>query len=127
MKKKLKLSRLKQKAWRVFSEWVRKRGADENGYNTCVTCGKRDLWTNLHASHFIPSRRNSILFLEENCHASCMACNIWRHGAIEDYYPFMLKTYGQEKIDEIKRLKKQIFKPTREYYEEVIERYKDNA
>lgn len=123
--KKVPISRLKKKAWSVFSEWIRKRGADENGFTRCITCGKWAHWKDLQASHFIPSRRASILFIEENCHAACYVCNIIRHGALEDYYPFMLSTYGQDKIDEIKRLKNTIFKPTREYYEAIIQKYQE--
>ena len=99
---------------------------DEKGFNTCITCGKKDHWKNLQASHFIPGRRNSILFLEDNCHAACYACNIMRHGAIEDYYPFMLKTYGQDTIDKIKELKHMIVKFTREDLEKIIEQYSTN-
>lgn len=122
--KKTPLNRLKKIAWKVFSEWIRRRHANAEGYQSCITCGKWDHWKNMQASHFIPGRRNSILFLEENCHASCVQCNIWRHGALEEYYPFMLSKYGQETIDRIKRLKNEIFKPTREYYEDLIEKYK---
>ena len=123
MKKKIPISKLKKKAWSCFSLWVRNRGA-KDGKNTCVTCGKVDLIQNLHASHFIPGRRNSILFLEENCHPACMACNIWRHGALENYYPFMLKIYGQDTIDRIKRLKNELVKFTRQDLEAIIVKYK---
>lgn len=123
MKKLPKLTTLKKKAWAAFSAFIRQRGADEYGYNICITCGNRAFWKDLQASHFIPGRTNSILFLEENCHPACYGCNVMRHGALEEYYPKMLALYGQEKIDEIKRLKKQIFKPTRDYYEEIIRKY----
>jgi NinG protein len=123
-KKLPKIGNLKKRAWKAFSEFIRKRGADESGFNSCITCGRRDFWKNLQASHFIPGRTNSILFLEDNCFPGCYGCNIGRHGAIEDYYPIMLKKVGQERIDEIKRLKKQVFKPTREWFEQIIEKYK---
>ncbi len=122
-RKKTPLGKLKKIAWKTFSLWIRKRGSPDGEHNTCVTCGAFKKITELHASHFIPSRRNSILFLEENCHPGCYVCNIMRHGALEDYYPFMLARYGQETIDRIKRLKNEIFKPTREYYEALIEKY----
>lgn len=123
-RKKTPIGKLKKLAWKVFSEWIRKRDANEDGFTRCITCGKWDHWKNLQASHFIPGRRNSILFLEENCHAACYVCNVLKHGALEEYYPFMLSKYGQETIDRIKRLKNEIFKPTREYYESLIAKYK---
>lgn len=117
------LKGLKKKAWKVFSEWIRQCGSDSNGINTCVTCGVKKHWKELHASHFIPGRRNSILFIEENCHPACYVCNVLKHGALENYYPFMLETYGQRKIDEIKRLKNTNVKFSREDLEDIIKRY----
>lgn len=117
------LGSLKGLAWKAFSEWVRKREANVDGYARCVTCGKWAHWKDLHASHFLPGRGASILFVEENCHAACEDCNVWRGGARKEYELFMLSRYGQEKIDELKRLRHTVFRPTREYYEALIEKY----
>lgn len=121
--KKTPLGKLKKLAWKTFSLWVRRRGSPDGEHNTCCTCGAFKKISELHAAHFIPSRRSSILFIEENCHPGCDGCNIWKGGARKEYEPFMLARYGQEKIDELKRLKHTIFKPTREYYEELIKKY----
>ncbi len=56
----------------------------------------------MHAGHFVQGRRNAVLFDERNVHPQCPGCNLYRSGNIINYYPFMLETYGQEVIDELK-------------------------
>ena len=53
-----------------------------------------------------------------------MKCNYFLSGNLLEYHEFMLKTYGQEKINELKRLSKQVWKPTREELEQLIAKYK---
>src|ERR1700744_2840893 len=38
----------------VFSQFVRLRDSDENGYITCYCCGARFYWTDCDCMHFIP-------------------------------------------------------------------------
>ena len=123
MKKLPKLGALKRKSWRLFSEYIRRRYADKDGFASCITCSKRFHWKDLQASHFLAGRSASILFLESNCHQACYDCNVMRYGHLVNYLNFMLATYGQEKIDELKRIKNQVFKPSRDYYENLIEEY----
>lgn len=124
MKKKIPINRLKKKLWRIFSEYIRRKYSDLDGNVVCITCGKRAHWSTMQASHFLDGRNNGILFVEANCHPACMPCNIWKHGNKEEYYPFMLETYGQETINALKRLKKNPQKLNSIWYEDKIQEYK---
>lgn len=104
------LSKQKAKTWKAFSTLIRTRDCVEYGrlhpeFNElmapCVTCGRVYPYKSLQAGHFCPGRKNSILFLEYNCHAQCYGCNCGRNGNVINYYPFMLNRYGQETIDEL--------------------------
>lgn len=99
--KKVKTSTRKKTAWQQFSIWIRTRGADENGFNKCVTCGVTKFWPDLQAGHFIAGRLNGNLFDERGCHPQCSLCNVVKHGNGPMYYKFMLATYGQAVIDEL--------------------------
>lgn len=126
MKPKLKsMGSLKKKAWRVFSEWVRKRGADYRGYNTCCTCGAKAHWKELHAGHFRHSHSKVTFINEYNVHPQCVKCNHFLSGNLIEYYSFMLKTYGESKVEDLRRLSKKTWKPSRLELEEIIKKYKE--
>jgi len=100
-KKKPSKAKLKEKAWKEFSRFIRLRDSDENGIGKCCTCTAELHWKKLQAGHFAQGRRNSILFDEQTTHAQCYGCNICRHGALDDYAVFMIKKYGQGIIEEM--------------------------
>ena len=82
-----------------------------SGFCACVTCGDCLLWKGngttwgtMHAGHFLPSRRLSILFDERNIHPQCSGCNK-ASGNPAAYFQYMRAAYGQEVIDDLHRLK----------------------
>lgn len=91
--------------WRAFSRYIRRRDClmttGDPTQGRCVTCGKVYDYRDLQAGHYVPGRRNSIKFDDRNCHAQCVGCNIWGRGQGAKYHEFMLKTYGQDVIDEL--------------------------
>jgi hypothetical protein len=96
--------KLKKKAWRKFSEYIRKRDVGDNGFGTCATCRKVLHWKQGQAGHFEPGRTNMILFDKRNCHLQCVGCNFFGSGkAHARYYKFMLEKYGQKVINEIEK------------------------
>lgn len=102
------VSGLKKKVWADFSKYIRYKYADHAGYCTCVTCGVTKPINEMQAGHFIQGRRPATLFNEFNVHPQCVGCNMFKHGNLIPYYEFMLETYGQDKIDELKSLDRQI-------------------
>ena len=121
--KKLPLSRLKKKAWKTFSEWIRKRGVDLNGFNVCITCGVRIFWKDGHAGHYFHSHNSKSFISEENVNFQCRRCNHFLSGNLLSYHDYMLVQYGQEKIDELKSLRYQVWKPSRQELENLIKKY----
>ena len=61
------IPKLMAKAQKVFNSWIRKRDS-EDGYFTCISCG-RTLTTDLmDCGHFVPVKNSSALrFDEYNC------------------------------------------------------------
>ena len=129
MPRKETLGSLKELAWKDFSKYIRLRdclkttGSKNSG--RCITCGKVFPIEKLQAGHFLAGRNASILFHEDMVNAQCMACNVFLHGNIEEYYPIMLEKYGQSKIDEWKVLKNQTHRWTKEELKEIRQKFKD--
>lgn len=113
---KTKVSTLKRKLWKVFSEYIRLR----DNY-TCFTCGRKGEGSGIHAGHFLPKSISGIAlyFNEDNVHAQCYNCNINLGG---NQYTYGTKL-GKEKVDELYQIKNQINKWSEQDYLQRIEYY----
>jgi len=106
----------KRKTWDACSKYVRTRDCLKTTgnpeYGRCYTCGAGRQFKQLQAGHFIPGRRNSILFDTRGIHAQCTRCNYMREGATLEYLDQMLVDHGQEVVDDLRQLDKQTRKYT---------------
>lgn len=121
------MSALVRKLDSEFSRFIRMKSADEGGTVTCVTCGKLLHWKESHASHFISRRHMATRWDERNVHPCCPRCNVFEHGALEEYSRFILDTKGRETFDELLTAKRETKKWTRPEIESLISRYESAA
>ena len=81
----------------------------EVGQCVCVTCGRIAPWTTpektMHTGHFIASRRNSILLVEDNVAPQCYRCNFHGGGEQQLFRKWMMHVRGRDAIEEIERRK----------------------
>jgi hypothetical protein len=94
----------------VFSKYIRLRGADYRGYNTCFTCGVSLPWKQLQCGHYISRQHLSLRFDPKNCFPQCFSCNCEKNGNIAEYKKKIIRNYGivhlhylTEKKNEIKQ------------------------
>lgn len=113
------ISSLKQRAWVVFSAYIRNRDKW-----TCFTCDKREQGANMHAGHFISRSHNSTLFDEMNVHAQCASCNMFRNGQPHLYAEKLIQIHGQEKFMQLVARGKEIKQFTKQELREIYDRYK---
>ena len=106
-KKKISLTKIKNKCWKLFSLMVRLEETDKNGYGNCVSCGRTYHYKQFQCGHFIAGRNNSILFERNACHIQCYGCNIGKAGNIVEYYQWMKEKFGEKEIDRLRILAKQ--------------------
>jgi hypothetical protein len=78
----------------------------------------------MQGGHFVPGRRQSILFIEENIHVQCISCNNYLSGNVMEYERFMVRTYGQDAVDEIRALKNVVVSHSREELADMRDGYK---
>lgn len=98
--KKLKVSKIKEKAWQVFSRYIRQRDTTKLG-TLCYTCEKWLPFKNAQAGHFQPGRFPIFLFDERQVHAQCFRCNINLKGNWPRYYEHMVRDYGKEEVEKM--------------------------
>lgn len=118
-----KSTNLKDKLDKVFSLYIRLRDSDENGFCTCYTCGKVAHYKEMQNGHFWSRTHLSTRFNEDNCKVQCVRCNIFKKGNYIVYTKKLLKELGEEKFDELERLKNSTVKISKAEYEQMIEHY----
>jgi len=123
--KKPTLSSLKKKLWKLFSEYVRRKDADEGGTERCFTCGRLYHWRGeLQCGHAIGGRHNAVLFDPDICRPQCRSCNIFLRGNYQVFITRLIKENGLEWWEKKLEDSKKVVKYTRSDLEELIELYK---
>lgn len=125
-----------RQAWNFLSKAIRLEAASENtGYCQCVTCGAVLPWKEMDAGHWIGGRRESILFEEDQVNCQCHKCNRYhianpwgvtaKQKKVDAAYDrFMLKTHGQDRMDEMLKRNQKLKIHTKGELLEMIEGYK---
>lgn len=80
---------------RLFSLYVRQKGADHRGYAKCVTCGSTKHWREHQWGHFFSRRHKSLRWEESNTGVQCVSCNMFNQGAGPQFSIYILNTYGE--------------------------------
>lgn len=110
MKKKKSLRQLKDKCWKVFSEYVRRRNVDAGGTDRCYTCEKLAHWKELQCGHAIGGRHNAVLFDASICRPQCARCNVFMRGNYQIFTTKLIKENGmawwEHKLEQSRRIVK---------------------
>jgi len=117
---------------RIFSEFIRLRDSNKDGYFMCISCGKLVHWKEGDCGHFINRQHMSLRFSEKNCNGQCRSCNRWDEGNNIGYMRGLVKKYGASIIDELYVKKHHTSKLTDfeaktmiDYYKEEVKRLKE--
>ena len=76
---------------KVFSEYIRRRDADDNGYVKCCTCPTVSHWKEMDCGHYYRRSFMSIRWDEMNAHDQCKNCNRLGDGENFKYQLFMIR------------------------------------
>ena len=114
-------SKLVKKLDTVFSQYIRRSNADNNGYCTCVTCNKAFHWKEIQAGHFMSRKHYSIRWDERNVKPQCVTCNVYRAGEQYKYSIFL----GKELSNVLYLQSKEIVKFTNYELEDMINDYSE--
>jgi hypothetical protein len=123
--KKPTLSQLEKKLDKVFSEYIRRKDADEGGTVRCVTCPKLMHWKDSDCGHWVKRQHRAVRWDERNVGTQCTRCNHFMGGAQDEFSQHIIVEHGLEAHDDLLRLKHQPMKWTRLDLEEKVNFYTD--
>ena len=125
VKKKSKtLGQLKKAAWKLFSEYVRRKDADEGGTVSCYTCGRLLYWKEAHAGHALPGRHNAVLFDLDIVRPQCPRDNLFMGGRYEVFAAKLIRENGLEWFEKKLAGAREVIKMSRDDLEKIIIDYK---
>lgn len=117
---------LKNKAWKLVSEYVRRRHADKGGFTSCYTCGAPIHWKlEAQAGHAIPGRHSAVLLDADICRAQCRRCNVFMRGRYEIFATNLIRENGLEWFEKKLSDAREVVKLTRADLEAVIGEYRE--
>jgi len=94
------IKKLRKKAWKLMSEWIRRKDADKNGKVECYTCGKSIYWQEAHAGHF---KHGCLDYDERNLKVQCPSCNTYHNGRLDIYAVKLIEQHSIEWVKELER------------------------
>ena len=107
----------------------RMKSADDNGYCSCVSCGKNVHWKECDGGHYIPKGSSSYWSLEEcNVWPQCKGCNGFgmRYGSAESEYTlWMIDYFGRDFVDEMHRDKRKVKKMYAADYRDLLDDFNE--
>lgn len=82
----------------IFSQYIRLKNANKQGYCTCVTCGKEGYWEKdgIHAGHFMSRKHFATRWDEKNVYPQCHYCNTYQYGEQYKYSLFLGSNLSEE-------------------------------
>lgn len=123
MAKKRSRSRIVKELDSVFSKFIRQRDS-ENELCTCSTCGVRKPIKEMQAGHFMSRSKYSTRWDEQNVHAQCAGCNMWKQGQQYLMSIHIDQKYYPGKADELLRKSNRTTKFSDAELIEMIQHYK---
>lgn len=92
------LSFIMNEADRLFSQYIRRKDADKDGFVKCYICGTPIPWVEAHLMHYVKRDNKVLRYSEINCHAGCYTCNMFEEGHLTEYREKLVKEYGEYNI-----------------------------
>lgn len=87
-------------AWKLQSEWIRRKDANLDGFVECYTCLKMIEWKKANAGHFKHGRLDHD---DRNLKVQCVQCNKWNHGELDVYADRLIQENGLEWFNQLVR------------------------
>ena len=92
---------------KVFSEFIRRRTADDRGFVRCYTCGATKHWKEMHAGHFQSRSKYATRWNETNVQVQCVSCNIFKAGEQFKFGIHLDQEHGEGTAEEMMYLANQ--------------------
>lgn len=117
------IPKLTAKAQKIFNKYIRERDS-QDGYFTCISCGRTLTTDQMDAGHFAPVKGGSALrFDEYNVNGECKKCNGFDEFHLIGYRRGIIEKYGEGVLLHLEQNARLVKKWSRSELNEIIEKY----
>jgi hypothetical protein len=122
-KKLVSIPKLKAKAQKIFNNYIRERDS-EDGFFTCISCGKTLPVDRMNAGHYVPVKGGSFLIMHEwNVNGECEGCNCFDEFHLIGYKRNLIGKIGEDAVKWLEEHRRDEKKWTRQELLEIINKY----
>jgi len=121
------MKKLIAKLDRIFSEYIRLRDSNHEGYCQCISSGNVYYWKDIDCGHFINRKHMSTRYNEKNCNAQSRSDNRFDEGNALGYAIGLIGKYGKGILEELEEEKFKTKKYTPAELEELCVYYREKV
>lgn len=118
------IAKTKAKLDKIFSQFIRLRAVNDEGWGECYTCRRLRYYKNADAGHFMVRQKMATRFDELNVQFQCKSCNGFEGGAQYQFAKRLDEEHGEGTADRLVRLSNETKKWTVEELEEKCRYYR---
>ena len=111
-KRRLSIAKATKNLDKVFSEYIRMRNADANGYVKCFTSGKIMHWKESQAGHYMSRRHMATRWDEQNVQVQSSSDNMFNQGNAPMFAYALDQKYGKGTAEKLLIKSRNFWKPT---------------
>lgn len=104
MSKQQSLEQVRQKCLKAFQLLRRLEEADENGFCTCISTGKREEYQKLDGGHYISRRCRATELEHDNVWPQSKYANQYLGGDTLNYRDSLIRKIGLERVERLENL-----------------------
>ena len=104
MSKQQSLEQVRQKCLKAFQLLRRLEEADENGYCTCISTGKREFYQRLDGGHYISRRCRATELEHDNVWPQSKYANQYLGGDTLNYRDNLIRKIGLDRVERLENL-----------------------
>jgi len=103
--KKKSLETYRQRALKA-RQLRRRLEESHNGICTCISCGKKDLYSRMQGGHYISRRCRATELEINNINPQCVSCNQFLSGNVLNYRDGLIDKVGLEEVERLEDLQR---------------------
>ncbi len=100
------LEQVRQKCLKAFQLLRRLEEADENGYCTCISTGKREQYQKLDGGHYISRRCRATELEHDNVWPQSKYANQYLNGDTLNYRDNLIRKIGLDRVERLENLQR---------------------
>lgn len=95
---------IRERCMKTFQQLRRLEEANDEGYVTCISCGRRLLWSEAQGGHYVSRSCRATEIEKDNIWPQCPKCNGLLNGNVVMYRMHLVRRIGEDRVRRIENM-----------------------